>query len=65
RDRRHDDRRPSRRKDTLDATDIQPDSENPLAARRNPYALRSITGKTPSLPRPEGPIMRSRGWKKK
>ena len=45
--------------------DIQPDSENPLAVRRNPYALRSLQGKSPSLPPQEGPIMRSRGWKKK
>lgn len=40
-------------------------SENPLAARRNPKALKSITNRTPSLPKTEGPIMRSRGWKKK
>ncbi len=45
--------------------DIQPDSENPLAVRRNPYALRSLQGKSPSLPPQKGPIMRSRGWKKK
>ena len=45
--------------------DLQPDSENPLAVRRNPYALRSLQGKSPSLPPQKGPIMRSRGWKKK
>ena len=43
----------------------QPESENPLAKRRNPGALLSIKGRMPSLPPQEGPIMRSRGWKKK
>ena len=42
-----------------------PVSENPLARRRNPDALKFIQGRQPSLPRPEGPIIRSRGWKKK
>lgn len=41
------------------------DPENPLAKRRNPGALNIIKGRTPSLPPQEGPIMRSRGWKKK
>lgn len=41
-----------------------PESDNPLAIRRNPDALKSITGKMPSLP-PSGPVMRPRGWKKK
>jgi len=41
------------------------DPENPLAKRRNPGALRAIKGRTPQLPPQEGPIMRSRGWKKK
>ncbi len=41
------------------------ESENPLALRRNPNALKSILGRKPSLPPSEGPIMRSRGWKKK
>lgn len=37
----------------------QADSENPLAMRRNPQALKSISGKQPSLP-----AMRSRkGWR--
>lgn len=40
-------------------------NENPLAARRNPNALKSIMNREPSLPKSEGPIMRSRGWKKK
>ncbi|MDE6267366.1 MAG: RNA methyltransferase [Muribaculaceae bacterium] len=40
-------------------------SENPLASRRNEHALKSIRHKTPSLPPQEGPLMRSRGWKKK
>ncbi len=39
--------------------------ENPLATRRNENALKSILGRTPSLPPAEGPLMRSRrGWKK-
>ena len=41
------------------------DSENPLAARRNVNALKSILNREPSLPKSDGPIMRSRGWKKK
>lgn len=40
-------------------------SENPLAARRNEDALKSIRLKTPSLPPQEGPLMRSRNHKKK
>lgn len=40
-------------------------SENPLALRRNPAALKSIKYREPSLPKSDGPIMRSRGWKKK
>ena len=40
-------------------------SENPLAVRRNPAALRSLVGRKPTLPPSEGPVMRSRGWKKK
>ncbi len=39
--------------------------ENPLAKRRNPDALKSVVGRQPSLKPQEGPIMRSRGWKKK
>ena len=41
------------------------DPENPLAKRRNPGALRMLVGKQPSLKPMEGPMMRSRGWKKK
>ncbi len=41
------------------------ESENPLAIRRNEHALKSIHLKQPSLPPSSGPIMRSRGWKKK
>ena len=41
------------------------ESENPLAKRRNPDALKSIQGRKPTLPPMEGPIMRPRGWKKK
>ena len=43
----------------------EPDPENPLAKRRNPQALKMLVGKQPSLKPQEGPIMRSRGWKKK
>lgn len=39
--------------------------ENPLALRRNPDALKSLTNRKPSLPPQQGPLMRSRGWKKK
>lgn len=40
-------------------------SENPLAKRRNEGALKSILGRTPSLPPAEGPFMRTRrGWKR-
>jgi len=41
------------------------DSENPLAMRRNPFALNGIGLKKPSLPPSDGPLMRSRGWKKR
>ncbi len=41
------------------------DEQSPLQRRRNPDALKSITGKGPSLPPSQGVIMRSRGWKKK
>ncbi|MDE6301724.1 MAG: RNA methyltransferase [Muribaculaceae bacterium] len=41
------------------------ESENPLAKRRNPDALKMLRGRQPQLPPQEGPIMRSRGWKKK
>lgn len=40
-------------------------SENPLAKRRNEGALKTILGRTPSLPPAEGPFMRTRrGWKR-
>lgn len=52
-------------KQTAAPHDFQPDSENPLAARRNPDALKSILNRRPTLPPSEGPIMRSRGWRKK
>lgn len=70
-ERRKFDSRPSERKPFGrrfdDAADEQPkaESENPLAARRNPDALKSIKNRTPKLPPAEGPIMRERGWKKK
>lgn len=41
------------------------ESEKILGRRRNVDALKKILrGRTPSLPPSEGPIMRSRGWKK-
>lgn len=40
-------------------------SENPLAVRRNPDALKSILNREPKLPKSQQPIMRSRGWRKK
>ncbi len=40
-------------------------SDNPLAMRRNANALKSILGRTPSLPPAEGTFMRTRrGWKR-
>lgn len=41
------------------------ESDNPLAKRRNPDALKMLQNRKPTLPRNEGPIMRDRGWKKK
>ncbi|MCM1517611.1 MAG: THUMP domain-containing protein [Pseudoflavonifractor sp.] len=42
------------------------DAATPLneIRRRNEHALKSITGRQPSLPPSDGRIMRSRGWKK-
>lgn len=51
----------------FDRTDIpvREESENPLAVRRNANALRMLKGKTPTLPKSEGPFMRTRrGWKR-
>lgn len=42
-----------------------PESDNPLAKRRNPNALLMIQGRTPSLPQQQGPLMRPKGWRKK
>lgn len=39
--------------------------ENPLSLRRNPFALKGVGIKKPSLPPSDGPLMRSRGWKKR
>ena len=47
------------------ADPIEASPDNPLAARRNPNALKSIVYREPSLPKSSEPIMRSRGWKKK
>ncbi len=45
-------------------TENEENSENPLSVRRNPSALKSITGQQPSLPPQEGPFMRERrGWR--
>ena len=46
-------------------TPARPESENPLAARRNENALKMLMGKAPSLPKTDQPLMRPRrGWKK-
>lgn len=42
-----------------------PESENPMARRRNIHALKSIGGAGPKLPPSTGAIMRDRGWKKR
>lgn len=65
--------RPDRNKDRFDKKTLPrtdelgqtPESDNPLALRRNPQALKSITNRQPTLPKTEGPIMRPRGWRKK
>ncbi len=58
---RHNDERRNRAESRM--TDIT--AENPLAARRNENALKSVLGRTPSLPPAEGMFMRSRrGWKR-
>lgn len=46
-------------------TEHMTENENPLAVRRNPFALNGIGSKKPSLPKSDGPLMRSRGWKKR
>jgi putative N6-adenine-specific DNA methylase len=54
------------RRDERDKEEIE--NENPLARRRSLSALKWIESnksRQPSLPPQEGPIMRSRGWKKK
>ena len=40
-------------------------NDNPLSVRRNEHALKSITGRGPSLVSQDKPIMRPRGWKKR
>ncbi len=70
-DEKKDDRRPRfSRTDSAPRRPFTPrpatdEAENALERRRNPDALKSITGKAPSLPPSQGVIMRSRGWKKK
>ena len=59
-------RRPARyAKAAGDAAATTAEPENPLARRRNVSALKSIRNQEPSLPPQQGPLMRSRGWKKK
>ncbi len=60
-DRRFGDNRPGR----FETKEEPVEPENPFAVRRNPYALKSIGSKKPSLPAQSGPLMRSRGWKKR
>lgn len=65
-DRREFDRRDGyRKRDDSRAEVPEVESENPLAKRRNPEALRMLVGRTPSLAPMEGPMMRSRERKKK
>ncbi len=65
-DRRSGERKPSKFNSfARPQTEKPAEPENPLAARRNPFALKSIGGKRPSLPPQNGPLMRSRGWKKR
>ena len=60
------DRAPFRRDDRAEGAAPEAPSENPLAVRRNPAALKGLVGRKPSLPPEAGaPVMRSRGWKKK
>lgn len=57
--------KPFGRRDEAPAARLKDDSENPLALRRNPHALKSLQGKRPSLPPTGAPLMRPRrGWKK-
>ena len=56
--------RPGDRRDSLKPEQLA-EPENPFALRRNPHALKSIGDKKPSLPPQSGPLMRSRGWKKR
>ena len=56
--------KPARRPRFQEPADTH-EAEGALTRRRNPDALKSITGKGPTLPPSEGVIMRSRGWKKK
>ena len=50
---------------TKASEETKPQSENPLAARRNVDALKSIINRKPTLPAASGVVMRSRrGWKR-
>lgn len=64
--RRFDDRKFDDRPRRFEETP-EPDSENPLAKRRNPHALKMLQGRRPTLFGGESTntVMRSRGWKKK
>ena len=55
---RRDDDRPKR----FEAPE-EPESDNPLAKRRNPHALKMLQGRQPKLF--DNTVMRKRGWKKK
>ncbi len=66
RERRYDrdDRRERKFDRDASAKTVEPESENPLAKRRNPDALKMLQNKQPSLPS-ANTTMRSRGWRKK
>lgn len=59
------DTRSARRRYADERTEPEQEPENPLAKRRNPHALKMLTGRTPSLKPMEGPLIRPRGWKRK
>jgi len=56
-------RRDNRRDDNRDRREPSGD-ELATTRRRNEHALKSIVGKKPSLPKNDGPFMRTRGWRK-
>ena len=65
--RREDSRRDRDREDSLPEERPLSEAEQLLSRRRNPEALKGLgSPKRPSIPRPEGPFMRTRrrGWKR-